>query len=93
MNLMAVDPLLWRHTVLCSHMLGGAEIFTLERMLAHGGAPVLRCNPSLAELIRQDQRYAAIDVRPVSALDALATSITWAHLRIASSALAPALRE
>ena len=83
---LADDATLWRHTVLCSLVLGGAEIFTLERMLAAGDAPELRCNTSLNTLIRQDPRYDPIDVQAIPALDALASNINWRNLTTASAA-------
>jgi glycosyltransferase involved in cell wall biosynthesis len=83
----------WSRAVLCSNMLGGAEIFTLERMLAGSDAAVLHCNATLASQVRQDARYDRIDVVAHPSLDALATRISWRNLVAASALLEPLLRD
>lgn len=83
----------WRRAVLCSNMLGGAEIFTLERMRSDAAGAVLHCNAALAAQVRQDRRYDGIDVVGHPALDALAERIRWRHLAAAAALLDPLLRE
>jgi len=82
----------WNNVVLCSTLLGGAEIFALERLVALGGDGVLRCNPSLHELIVADTRYRTIRVKPVASLEALALKIDGRNMRRSAAELSAALR-
>lgn len=82
----------WNNVVLCSALLGGAEIFALERLLACGGDAVLRCNPSLRELVRSDDRYRTIQVESVASLEPLALKINWRNMRRGATELSGVLR-
>lgn len=82
----------WNDVVLCSPLLGGAEIFALERLVALGGSGVLRCNPSLRELIVADARYRVLRVEPVASLEALALKIDARNMRRSAAELSAALR-
>lgn len=82
----------WNSVVLCSPLVGGAEIFALERLVALGGDAVLHCNPSLHELISADSRYRAVRVVPVASLEALALKIEVRSVRHGAAELAPGLR-
>jgi glycosyltransferase involved in cell wall biosynthesis len=82
----------WNHVVLCSTLLGGAEIFALERLAALRGDGVLRCNPSLRDLIVADPRYRALRVEPVASLEALALKIDGRNMRRGAAELSIALR-
>lgn len=82
----------WQRVVLCSTVLGGAEIFALERMRQAQGTPLLHCNGALAQLVRQDGRYSAIRLVVEPCLDALASRISPAHIGAAARGLAAALQ-
>lgn len=82
----------WNDVVLCSPLLGGAEIFALERLVALDGNGVLRCNPSLHELIVADTRYRALRVEPVASLEALALKIDARNMRRGAAELSATLR-
>jgi hypothetical protein len=67
--------------VLCTNVLGGAEIFTLERMLQRDpGDVVLHCNSELTRMIKKDERYSKIQVVSEACLDGLASHITAANI-------------
>lgn len=84
----------WNNVVLCSTLLGGAEIFALERIVARSpsNSGVLHCNPSLHKLIVADGGYRALQVEPVSVLEALALKIDGRNICRAAAQLSPALR-
>ena len=70
-----------KHIVLCAGVLGGAEIFTLERLLeGESGDVVLHCNSTLARRIKQDDQYAKLLVMSEVCLDGLASHITAANI-------------
>lgn len=67
----------FKNIVLVSCFLGGAEIFTLERLLqAQNSRAVLHCNSILAQKIKSDGRYSGLHVRAEASLDSLASCIT-----------------
>jgi glycosyltransferase involved in cell wall biosynthesis len=80
----------WKCVVLCSTMLGGAEVFTLERMREIAGAR-LHCNESLGRLVRNEPRYAGIAMEVEPALEGLAHSISLRWLTEGARALSPLL--
>lgn len=82
----------WNDVVLCSTLLGGAEIFALERLLVLGDNSVLRCNPSLGALIAADARYRGLRMESVASLEALAMTIDGRNLRRGAAELSLALR-
>ena len=81
----------WDKVVLCSNILGGAEIFTLERMLARKDTASLYCNGTLMELILADNRYNSIKIYECQCLNRLASQINLLHIRTAARGLAPLL--
>ena len=81
----------WDKVVLCSNILGGAEIFTLERMLAKKETASLYCNGILMKLILADDRYKAINVIECRCLNRLASQINLLHIRTAACGLSPLL--
>jgi glycosyltransferase involved in cell wall biosynthesis len=82
----------WNDVVLCSPLLGGAEIFALERLVALGSSGLLRCNRSLHELIVADARYRAIPVEVVTSLEALALKVDVRNMRRSAAELSTSLR-
>jgi len=83
-----------KHIVLCTDVLGGAEIFTLERLLQGGPADiVLHCNSQLARTIKKDERYAKIQVVSDACLDGLASHITAANIAAGIGNLRPFLEK
>jgi glycosyltransferase involved in cell wall biosynthesis len=83
-----------KHIVLCTTVLGGAEIFALERLLE--GDPtdvVLHCNSQLAGIIRKDERYRKIEVMSQVGLDGLASHITVANIATGVDSLRPLLKK
>jgi hypothetical protein len=66
-----------KHIVLYSAILGGAEIFILERLLQEGHADaVLHCNSELTMKIKRDAQYGQLLVVSEICLDGLASQIT-----------------
>ena len=84
---------LWDQVVLCSTFLGGAEIYSLERMRADAQEAVLHCNPSLAAVVRGDSRYDTIEVATYPCLEPLAKRISWGTMRAASRGMSTLLRQ
>lgn len=81
-----------KHIVLCSLILGGAEIFTLERLLqSNADHMILHCNSELALKIYNDERYSNIKVISEPGLDGLASNFTFANLAYAVSSLRPVI--
>lgn len=82
MSLSSVDAAAPRfdETVLCTTVLGGAEIFTLERMCLAAPAGLLHCNEALAAQIRRDPAYDAIPLRVHPCLDALSEKIDFRNI-------------
>jgi glycosyltransferase involved in cell wall biosynthesis len=74
--------------------LGGAEIFTLERMLqGDSDDDILYCNSQLAESIRRDVRYSGLVVRSEACLDGLAHKTTIANILDGVRMLRPILED
>jgi glycosyltransferase involved in cell wall biosynthesis len=73
-------------------MLGGAEIFALERMRQAPATPVLHCNAALSQRIGADTRYAAIRRVTEHSLDELAVRISPRNIRKAARGLATVLQ-
>jgi len=70
-----------KNVVLCSGFLGGAEIFTLERLLERPFEDtVLYCNTILATFIASDDRYISINVVIKNCLDGLAAHISLKNI-------------
>ena len=81
-----------KNIVLCAGVLGGAEVFTLERVLLGGAADVvLHCNSQLAQTIKKDERYSKVQVRSEACLDGLASHITLASIEAGVGSLRPLL--
>lgn len=77
-----------KHIVLCSAILGGAEIFLLERLLQEGHAgAVLHCNSELTMKIKMDAQYGKLLVVSEICLDGLASQITVANIASAAGGL------
>lgn len=77
-----------KNIILCSLILGGAEIFTLERLLqCDTSSTILYCNSGLAQKIASDERYGPIQVVGCSGLDGLASDITISNIASAVSCL------
>jgi glycosyltransferase involved in cell wall biosynthesis len=81
-----------KHIILCSLILGGAEIFTLERLL-QGGADcmILHCNSELALNIFNDKRYSSVKVISEPGLDGLASNFTFTNLICAVISMRPVI--
>ena len=83
-----------KHIVLCTAILGGAEIFALERLLKSDLADVvLHCNSQLARIIKNDERYGKVQVMSEVGLDGLASHITVANIATGVGSLRPLLEK